>query len=232
MTKKVLLISTSAGMMGTNPTGLWISELAEPYAVFTKAGFDVTIASIAGGAIPIDAGSMAEPYFGADAKAFMHNATAVGALHHSVKVDASMAGQYDAVCLCGGHGTCVDFYGPSAAALKAVVEGTYAAGKVVGAVCHGPIGLIECNAPNGTPLVAGHEVTCFSDVEEGQVGQTEAVKPFSSSNEQGLTGKGGKYSKGDPWTSHVVTAAGGKLITGQNPQSAEEFAQVVVKALA
>ena len=28
-------------------------ELAEPYTVFTKAGFDVTIASIAGGAVPI-----------------------------------------------------------------------------------------------------------------------------------------------------------------------------------
>ena len=32
----------------------------------------------------------------------------------------------------------------AAAALKAVVEGSYAAGKVVGAVCHGPIGLILC----------------------------------------------------------------------------------------
>ena len=47
--------------------------------------------------------------------------------------------------------------------MKAVVEGTYAAGKVVGAVCHGPIGLIECQKPDGTPLVAGLEVTCFSD---------------------------------------------------------------------
>ena len=61
MTKKVLLVSTSAGQMGEHPTGLWISELAEPYTVFTKAGFDVTIASIAGGAVPIDAGSLAEP---------------------------------------------------------------------------------------------------------------------------------------------------------------------------
>ena len=114
--------------------------------------------------------------------------------------------------------------------LKAVVEGTYAAGKVVGAVCHGPIGLIEAKKPDGTPLVAGLEVTCFSDVEEDQVGQTEAVKPFSGSNEQGLTGKGGKYSKGDPWTSHVVVS--GNLVTGQNPQSAEAFAEAVVKALA
>ena len=163
MSKKVLLVSTSAGQMGEHPTGLWISELAEPYTVFTKAGFDVTIASIAGGAVPIDAGSLAEPFFAPDAKAFMHDAKAFGALSHSVKVDSSMAGQYDAVCLCGGHGTCVDFYGPAAAALKAVVEGTYAAGKVVGAVCHGPIGLIECQKPDGTPLVAGLEVTCFSD---------------------------------------------------------------------
>ena len=85
--------------------------------------------------VPIDAGSLAEPFFAPDAKAFMHDAKAFGALSHSVKVDAAMAGQYDAVCLCGGHGTCVDFYGPAAAALKAVVEGTYAAGKVVGAVC-------------------------------------------------------------------------------------------------
>ena len=67
----------------------------------------MTIASIAGGAVPIDAGSLAEPFFAPDAKAFMHDAKAFGALSHSVKVDAAMAGQYDAVCLCGGHGTCV-----------------------------------------------------------------------------------------------------------------------------
>ena len=56
------------------------------------------------------------------------------------------------------------------------------------------------------------------------------MKPFSGSNEQGLAGKGGKYTKGDPWTSHVVVS--GNLVTGQNPQSAEAFAEAVVKALA
>ena len=65
------------------------------------------------------------------------------------------------------------------------------ASKLVAADCHGPIALAQCAKPDGTPLVAGLEVTCFSDVEEDQVGQTEAVKPFSGSNEQGLAGKGG-----------------------------------------
>mgnify|MGYP002816216710 CR=1 FL=1 len=74
----------------------------------------------------------------------------------------------------------------------------------------------------------------------GQMGEhptglwiSELAEPytvFSGSNEQGLTGKGGKYTKGDPWTSHVVVS--GNLVTGQNPQSAEAFAEAVVKALA
>ena len=70
----------------------------------------------------------------------------------------------------------------------------------------------------------------------GQMGEhptglwiSELAEP-SGSNEQGLAGKGGKYTKGDPWTSHVVVS--GNLVTGQNPQSAEAFAQAVVKALA
>ena len=157
----------------------------------------------------------------------LDDAKAFGALSHSVKVDAAMAGQYDAVCLCGGHGTCVDFYGPSAAALKAVVEGTYAAGKVVGAVCHGPIGLIDCLKADGTPLVAGLEVTGFSDVEEGQVGQTGNVPFLIESKFKEL---GASYVCGEPWTSK--TAAAGKLLTGQNPQSSEALAALVVKTLA
>ena len=48
--------------------------------------------------VPIDAGSLAEPFFAPDAKAFMHDAKAFGALSHSVKVDASMAGQSLSVC--------------------------------------------------------------------------------------------------------------------------------------
>ena len=61
-------------------------------------------------------------------------------------------------------------------------------------------------------------------------GKPNSLFDSSGSNEEGLAGKGGKYSKGDPWTSHVVVS--GNLVTGQNPQSAEAFAQAVVKALA
>ena len=174
MGKSVVIVNTSAGAMGGNPTGLWLSELADPYYALKEAGLDVTIASIAGGAIPIDPGSMGENFFGEKAKKFMHDAAAVGALTHSVKVDAAMADQFDCVYLAGGHGCCVDFVGPQASALKALVEAAYAAGKIVAADCHGPMGLLECTV-GGAPLVKGLEVTAFTNIEEDQAGATEWV---------------------------------------------------------
>ena len=138
MGKSVVIVNTSAGSMGGGPTGVWLSELADPYYAFQAAGLEVTVASIAGGAIPIDANSMGEPYFGDQAKKFMHDQKAVGALTHSVKVEASMADAFDCVYLAGGHGCCVDFVGPQAGALKDLIAAAYAAGKVVAADCHRP----------------------------------------------------------------------------------------------
>ena len=69
----------------------------------------------------------------------------------------------------------VDFVGPAAAGLKALVEGAYAADKVVAADCHGPMGLLEATKPDGTPLVAGLKVTAFTNAEEAAVGATEWV---------------------------------------------------------
>ena len=129
MGKKVVIVNTSAGAMGGNPTGLWLSELADPYYALKEAGLDVTIASIAGGAIPIDPGSMGENFFGEKAKQFMHDQAAVGALTHSVKVQASMADQFDCVYLAGGHGCRVDFVGEQGKEPKALIEAAYA-GKI------------------------------------------------------------------------------------------------------
>ena len=65
-------------------------------------------------------------------------------------------------------GTCTDFYGNEV--LTAKIEAAWKAGKVVGADCHGPIGLLGCKKEDGTPLIAGKKVTGFSNSEEGAVG--------------------------------------------------------------
>ena len=221
---KVILMNTSSPVFTGGPTGLWLEELAAPYYAFTEAGFEIVVASVLGGPIPIDAGSMGEGFFTDAAKKFMHDAAAVGALCHSVKLDEKMAADADAIYLTGGHGTCADFVGNPV--LKAVIESMFAAGKVVAADCHGPIGLVECVKPDGSPLVAGLAVTAFSDSEEGAVGLTEKVPFLLESKFKEL---GGEYQAGADWNSNVAVA--GKLVTGQNPQSSEACAAAVVKLL-
>ena len=227
MPKKILILNTSAASFAGGETGVWLEECAAPYYIFVEAGLEVSMATPAGGPTPIDKGSMGEGFFTDACKKFLHDQEAMSLFMHTKKLSEVDLAAFDALYLSGGHGCCTDF--AANADVKAAIETMYAS-KLVAADCHGPIALAQCAKPDGTPLVAGLAVTCFSDVEEDQVGQTEAVKPFSGSNEQGLAGKGGKYTKGDPWTSHVVVS--GNLVTGQNPQSAEAFAEAVVKALA
>ena len=63
------------------------------------------VASTAGGPIPIDAGSMGEGFFTDEAKRFMHDPAAVGALCHSVKFSEVDLASVDSLYFSGGHGT-------------------------------------------------------------------------------------------------------------------------------
>jgi len=155
----------------------------------------------------------------------MHDAAAVGALCHTGKLDTfSFPGDFDAIYLPGGHGTCVDFIGN--ASVKSAIETMYRAGKVVATVCHGPISLVECTNEDGTPLVQGKTVTGFSNSEEAAVGFTDAVPVLIETK---FKEQGANFEKGDDWTSKVCVD--GNLITGQNPQSSEEAAKAVLEVL-
>ena len=227
---KILLVSTSAPSMGGNPTGLWLAELAEPYYLFKAAGFEIQIASTAGGAVPIDQNSMSGDFFTAEAKKFMHDPEAFGLLCHSSKVGDLNASMYDCVYLTGGHGCCVDFVGIKAAGLVNMVQAAYATGKLVAADCHGPMGLIDCKKPDGkTPLVSGHKVTAFTNAEEAAVGATDWVTGSSVLMEDKFKELGATFSGGPDWGANVVVD--GKLITAQNPGSAIACAEKVIEML-
>lgn len=141
------------------------------------------------------------------------------------EIDFSSEGDIDAIFMCGGHGTCVDFH--SNPALKAAIETMYNSKKIVAAVCHGPVSLVDCVKADGTPLLQGLTVTTFSDEEEKMAGMTEKVPFLVESRFHEL---GAKYVKAEtPWASHVV--ADGNLVTGQNPASSTECAKKVISML-
>jgi putative intracellular protease/amidase len=92
--------------------------------------------------------------------------------------------------------------------------------KVVGGVCHGSAAFLKAKLSDGSFLVAGSEVTGFSNSEGGAVGLIPAM-PFLLETELNKV-SGGNYVKAEQdWGEKVVVARDGKLVTGQNPSSAK-----------
>lgn len=226
--KSVLMIATSQAraVQSGKPTGLWMSELADPYWSFKEAGVVVTVASVRGGAPPIDPRSMeGERGQGPDVQRFMADRRAMAEFTDAPSLRDIMDRAFDAVFLVGGHGTVWDF--PHNLLLIRCIERLYDTGRFIVAVCHGPSGLLNVKTANGDWLLQGRSVTAFSNEEEQRVGLTEEV-PFLL--ETAIVKRGGHFSAAASFKPHVVQD--GQLITGQNPASARPAAERLLAAWA
>lgn len=223
--KRILIICTSHDILGDTdiPTGLWAEEVATPYYIFKEAGAQVDIASIKGGKIPLDPSSLQGDLPEHTHRYLKDDDGLKSTVENSIAV-AEVSEEYDAVFLPGGHGVCYDC--PENPTLIALLEKYWAQGKVVSAVCHGPVGLVNIKSPSGDYIVKGKKVTGFTNSEEEAVGKT-AVVPFLL--EDKLKEIGGLYEKGADWVPYAV--ADGNLITGQNPMSSAKVAELILSAL-
>lgn len=216
--KHILMVVTNHDRIdSSHQTGLWFEEFAVPYQSFRKAGYAVTIASPKGGHAPLDPRSAPHPN-----QAEMY-AESLQALQNTRPLSSVKVEDCDAIFFPGGHGTMFDM---PAEAVGRVVGQFADAGKVVGAVCHGPAALVTATRSNGVPVVKGHKVTGFTNEEE-RAAQLDQLMPFLL--ESRLRELGAEYIPAPMWSSHVVVD--GKLITGQNPQSSAATAQAVIDAL-
>ncbi len=225
---RILFVLTSHRILGETgkPTGVWLEELAAPYWLLRDRGHSVTLASIAGGEVPIDPGSLGTD---ADRPAavtrFLGDAQAMAAVRATAAVGTFAVADFDALFLPGGHGTMWDL--PGSAELAALVGQAFDAGRVIAAVCHGPAGLVAARRADGKPVVSGLRLTSFTDEEEAAVGLTDVV-PFAL--ETRLRALGASFAGAPKFTAHAVRD--GRLITGQNPASSEAVAEAIDQALA
>jgi putative intracellular protease/amidase len=220
---KVLFIITSS------ETGAWLSEITHPYWHLTERGVEVDFASPQGG--PVVWTPLSDPY-GEDSqeaddlvsKGFLSDPTLVERLRTTLKLaDVDLEG-YDAVHVAGGQGATYDLY-PNEV-VGAVLEHFWAQDKVVAAVCHGAIAL--GNIPD---RIQGRRVTGYSL--EGDRMLEHYFGPdflIPSYPQEVLEKTGATYASRGPVDPFVVDD--GKLITGQNQQSASEYALVLWHALA
>lgn len=223
----ILFIVTSHNMLGdTNePTGVWFEELATPYYALVDAGYDVHIASIKGGEIPIDPRSKeAAGKNPPSVERFLKDANAMEKITASTAVNTVDAKQYAAIFLPGGHGTMWDY--PNNDTLAKIVAKTLEEGRIVAAVCHGPAGLVSAKNAQGESIIKGKKVTGFTNAEEAAVALTDKV-PFLL--ETRLKELGAEYSSIGNFEPYAVQDD--NLITGQNPASSQAVAQKIIDTL-
>lgn len=211
----------------THPTGFWAEEVAATHETLTAAaGVRVDIATPGGARPTVDALSLSEQggVSPADAERFRTYLAGIdGQLSHPLVLGEIDPAAYDAVIIPGGHAPMTDLVGDRD--LAALLAAADAAARPVAALCHGVVGLLSAETPDGW-LFAGRRMTGFSDAEEVQGGYGDAI-PYSV--EQRMRAGGGLVEVGAPWSDTVV--ADGTLITGQNPQSSVSTATALLEQL-
>ncbi len=223
----ILMVLTSHDQLGDTgqKTGVWLEEFAAPYYIFKDAGATIVLASPKGGQPPLDpkshqAGSETEAI-----KRFNADPEARQAFANTVLLSSVSHEEFEGLFYPGGHGPLWDLAEDQDCIT--MIQSTYAAGKPLGAVCHGPAAFRHTKRHDGKPLVEGKKVTGFTNAEEEAVGLQDVV-PFSI--EDTFKACGAIYSKGPDWASYVVTD--GHLVTGQNPASSEEAARALLELVA
>jgi putative intracellular protease/amidase len=216
-------------VISNSDTAFWLSEVTHPYWHLKERGVEVDFASPQGGRVIFDPYS--DPYFEKStepedlvSKGFLSDKGLKGKLDTTLKLKDVDLSQYDAIHVAGGRGATFDLF-PNEDVAKAL-EYFWSSDKVVGAICHGAIAL--GNIPN---RIRGRRVTGYT-LEGDQ--QLQAI--FGSGfviphyPQTVLEGTGAVYTRvgaNDP-----CVVVDGKLVTGQNQQSASEYALALLHVMA
>ena len=211
-----------------HPTGFWAEELVVSHQLLLEAGHTVQLATPGGAKPTVDEVSLAPESAGGQDRADGFRKYLAG-LDAELSAPLALAevdlSGFAAIVLPGGHGPMTDLYRDADLGRLLVAANT--GGKIIAPFCHGPAGLLSATDDAGAFAFAGRRLTVFTNEEELN-GGTGPNTPWFVEDE--LKAKGAIVENAAAWTSHVVRDA--NLISGQNPQSSEDVAKEVVKALA
>lgn len=224
---RILFVLTSHDRKGpvdaaeAAPSGFYLSEVTHPHKVLTEAGYAVDFVSPKGGKTHVDGFDLDDPVNAA----FWNDAALRSATETTLAPSQVDPDAYAAVFYAGGHAAMWDL--PGNAELAAIAARIYERGGVVAAVCHGPAGLMNLKLSDGRYLVAGKDVSAFTNDEERAVGLYDTV-PFLLAD--ALQERGARHVPAPNFQAQVVVSD--RLVTGQNPASAKRVAEAMLRLLA
>jgi len=254
---QVLVVMSSAHELAlrdgrTYATGYYLNEFVIPYRKLVEAGYEPVIANPNGDTPAMDANSNNKLFFGGDdaarAQALAY-AQGLAPLKHP-KTLSSVAAQgtsrYVGVFIPGGHAPMADL--SKDPDLGRILASFHDTGRTTAIICHGPMVLLSTlkdpvafeqsmaagdgkanSLAVGWPY-AGYRLTVFSTGEEqalegpGGLGGNVRFYPVNA-----LAEAGARVETVANWHSNVVIDR--ELITGQQPMSAPEFGDALVKTL-
>jgi putative intracellular protease/amidase len=180
--------------------------------------------------IPVDPQSLKPVIRSADDDRFLADDVLREKVTNSLAVgDLDMAA-YDIVYLAGGWGAAFDL--GFSDTLGEQITRANEFGKVIGGVCHGPLGLRNAKGADGRPLVEGRRISAVTDKQVHELG----IESTPQHPETELRALGAVFESAtkfrDPLANHWVVD--GNLVTGQNqnagPMVAREMMQLVADA--
>lgn len=224
---RALCVATNHGVLDIGvATGVFGSELTVPYYVFLDAGMQVDVASPRGGVIPVDPLSMDATIRTPDDDRMLGDRDFRDKLANSLAIADLDFTAYDIIYFAGGWGAAFDL-GQSDELGRKVSE-AWAAGRVVGGICHGPLGLLRARTADGGLLVKGRHLTAVTDKQIHELGVAiTPLHPETALRQAGALFEGTRHPARDFFANHYV--ADGNLITGQNQNAGPMVARMMMQ---
>lgn len=254
---KVLVVMSSAHELDLRDgkkytTGYYLNEFVVPYRKLIEAGYEPVIANPNGDMPVMDANSNNKMFFGRDDAArgdALKYSQGIEQLKHPktlASVVAEGTGGYVGLFIPGGHAPMADLLKDRN--LGKILVSFHQSNRPTGIICHGPIVLLsalpdpdafvasmiandgKANSLSAGWPYAGYRMTVFSAGEEQQLegpsglGGNVQFYPVNA-----LAEAGAHVDTVANWHSNVIVDR--ELITGQQPMSAPEFGDVLVKQL-
>ena len=224
---RALCIATNHAVLDIGvATGVFASELTVPYYCFLDAGMQVDLASPLGGTIPVDPLSLKEAIRTPDDDRMLADEDFRDKLMRSLAITDLDFAAYDVIFLAGGWGAAFDL-GQSDLLGRKVTD-AWAAGRVVGGICHGPLGLLKARTAEGGLLVKGRRLTAVTNKQLHEVGvESTPLHPETALRDAGALFEGRHHPARDIFANHFV--CDGNLITGQNQNAGPMVARLMMQ---
>ncbi len=225
---KVLFVTTNIDVMNGEPNGTYLIELAVPFGVFLKNGYDIDIVSPKGGLIPI--------YHVGDTTDLVKH-TLVSQLYqektkNSQKPENVDSKEYKAVIIPGGYGQFWDTH-KNDEILKIISE-IHESGGVIGSIGHGTATLINVTSKSGEYLVKDKTMTCFPTWNEKNIMKQSnygQLLPYDMEEELKKRGANLKIYDHQKKINYEIVDPHNRLVTAAFANSGEFVAKEVLKIL-